>query len=299
LKLIRRALRASVPILAIAALVPTTALAASDLSITITETADPVVEGTAFNYVIKVANAGPDPANGVQVIDRLPDQVSFVKAVAPGGGACTLEGKAVTCNLGALTTGKSASSRIRVKPTVAGIVDNTARVSSDDPDPAHENNSATATTTFLTALTCAGKRATIVGTEGNDPIIGTDRRDVIVALGGDDLIQALGGNDFVCGGAGNDRVESEGGVDTTRGGSGDDSLRGGSGDDDVRGGGGSDTAQGGSGNDMVKGLGGNDLLKGLGGSDLLTGGGGNDSLSGGGGSDACRGGGGRDRERSC
>jgi hypothetical protein len=54
---------------------------------------------------------------------------------------------------------------------------------------------------------CHGKRATIVGTPGDDRIVGTKRRDVIVARGGDDLISSGGGNDVVCAGAGRDRVD--------------------------------------------------------------------------------------------
>ena len=54
--------------------------------------------------------------------------------------------------------------------------------------------------------TCFGRRATLVGSSGNDVIEGTSRRDVIVAGAGNDVIRSLGGVDFVCGGAGNDRL---------------------------------------------------------------------------------------------
>jgi hypothetical protein len=87
---------------------------------------------------------------------------------------------------------------------------------------------------------CAGKRATRVGTTGKDVLKGTKRADVIAALGGDDTIKALAGNDLVCagkgrdtllGGAGKDRLKGEGGVDTLRGGPGKDELVGGPGKD--------------------------------------------------------------------
>ena len=87
---------------------------------------------------------------------------------------------------------------------------------------------------------CAGKRATRVGTPGKDDLKGTRRADVIVGLGGDDTIRALAGNDLVCagkgrdivhGGAGKDRLLGEGGVDTLRGGPGKDKLVGGPGKD--------------------------------------------------------------------
>lgn len=55
---------------------------------------------------------------------------------------------------------------------------------------------------------CFGRRATILGSPGDDRIEGTRRRDVIVALGGDDVVIGLGEADYVCGGAGDDRVRS-------------------------------------------------------------------------------------------
>ena len=66
--------------------------------------------------------------------------------------------------------------------------------------------------------TCAGERATMVGTARADDLSGTDRRDVIVGGAGDDVINGRGGNDLICGG---------GDADELRGGLGDDSLRGG------------------------------------------------------------------------
>ena len=54
--------------------------------------------------------------------------------------------------------------------------------------------------------TCFGRRATLVGTSGDDEIFGTSKTDVIVALGGDDVVRARGGDDYVCGGPGDDRL---------------------------------------------------------------------------------------------
>jgi len=68
------------------------------------------------------------------------------------------------------------------------------------------------------AVTCGGKRATIVGTKRADRLHGTAGADVIAALGGNDSVSALGRADVVCGGAGRD---------TLRGGAGRDRLFGG------------------------------------------------------------------------
>jgi Ca2+-binding RTX toxin-like protein len=71
---------------------------------------------------------------------------------------------------------------------------------------------------------CAGKRATIVGTERRDNIVGTRRSDVIVTLGGDDTVDGMRGNDRICTGADRDMVLESHGDDTTDGGSGLDTL---------------------------------------------------------------------------
>jgi Ca2+-binding RTX toxin-like protein len=65
--------------------------------------------------------------------------------------------------------------------------------------------------------TCAGERATLVGTARPDNLVGTPGRDVIVGRAGDDVIHGRGGRDLICGG---------GDADELRGGPGDDSLRG-------------------------------------------------------------------------
>lgn len=66
--------------------------------------------------------------------------------------------------------------------------------------------------------TCAGHRATIVGTPGNDTIRGTRRADVIVAGAGNDTVRGLGGDDRICGGPGADRLFGGAGRDRLYGG---------------------------------------------------------------------------------
>ena len=96
-------------------------------------------------------------------------------------------------------------------------------------------------TTSTPAGACAGKTATIVGTEGADTLVGTSGPDVIAALGGNDTARGLGGNDLICGGAGKDRLIGGGGKDRLLGERGKDILRGGGGRDLCKGGKGNDT----------------------------------------------------------
>jgi len=87
---------------------------------------------------------------------------------------------------------------------------------------------------------CAGRRATIVGTRGNDVLTGADGQDVIAGLGGKDKLSGLGNNDVLCGGPGKDtllggkgkdKLFGQGGKDTLIGGKGKDKLVGGPGKD--------------------------------------------------------------------
>lgn len=60
---------------------------------------------------------------------------------------------------------------------------------------------------------CGGKRATILGSAGDDTLTGTRHQDVIVSLSGDDTITGRGGKDIICAGAGKDTVKGNGGAD--------------------------------------------------------------------------------------
>jgi uncharacterized repeat protein (TIGR01451 family) len=251
------------PLLAvgIAALLPSSAAAATaDLSIDKTDSPDPVSVGAPLTYVVTVSNAGPDTANGVQVVDDLDSQVDFVSAAA-SQGTCDQQGKKVTCALGALAIDGTASVTINVTPKKEGQISNTATVTTTDTDSNSANDTATETTTVVPQAggpSCGGKAATIVGTEGDDTIVGTEQRDVIAVLGGNDVVQGLHGKDIICGGAGDDTIKGKADDDLLKGGSGNDVIRGGGGNDSLRGGGGNDQLFGGGGNDTCRGGGGSD-----------------------------------------
>lgn len=257
---------------------------AVDLSLTMSDSPDPLAGGQPLSYTLTVTNHGPDTAQGVAITDALPGTVNFVSA-SPSQGEC-LDSDTVTCNLGGLGVGGSATVTLVVSPRSAGTLTNTASVASDKADPSPANNTASAITT-VTAPLCFGRPATIFGTDGNDLIFGTDGNDVIAALGGDDSINGLGGHDRICGGEG---------ADTVIGGSGNDRLSGGAGPDKLYGGQGRDRISGGSGNDRLSGGTGKDRLSGGRGKDRLDGGPSVDTLRGGSGRDLCRNG---ERQQAC
>src|SRR5919106_4815545 len=232
----------------------------TDLSIEKTDSPDPIARGNNVVYTITVRNVGANDASGVVVTDALPasKDADFV-SVSSTAGTCQRTGTTVTCQLGQLNAGTTATVTIVVRAKQDGTLSNTATVASpDDTNPA--NNTATATTTVTKPGQGVGKKGqpscaapTIIGTAGDDVITGSDRADVIVTLAGNDQVLALGGKDLVCTGAGFDLV---------RGGLGGDILKGGSDGDRLIGNAGGDRLKGKAGRDLLKGKAGNDVLNG-------------------------------------
>jgi uncharacterized repeat protein (TIGR01451 family) len=131
-----------------------TANGGADLSITKSDSPDPVASGAPLTYTITATNDGPQDATGVTVIDPLPSNVIF-KSVSSTQGPCARStGKkndpkngTVTCTVGSLVSGASATITIVVTPTKAGTISNTATVTGTPSDPDTSNNAATGTTT--------------------------------------------------------------------------------------------------------------------------------------------------------
>lgn len=128
----------------------------ADLAISKTDSPDPVTVGSNLTYTITVTNNGPGAATGVTVTDPLPKTVTFVSAT-PSQGACTGT-STVSCGLGSLANGGSATVTIVVTATKTAVLSNTAIVAANERDPDPSNNSATQRTTVnpqLTALSPA------------------------------------------------------------------------------------------------------------------------------------------------
>lgn len=127
---------------------------AARLSVTKTDSPDPVTAGSSLSYRIRVSNAGPGTAANVTLFDP-PGRVTFVSA-STSQGTCSWASYAVRCALGQMSRGMAATVDIVVKPQNAGTLSNTVTVYSPTPDPNSRDNSATATTTVQAPPTGTG-----------------------------------------------------------------------------------------------------------------------------------------------
>jgi uncharacterized repeat protein (TIGR01451 family) len=119
----------------------------ADLSVEKSDSKDPAPTGRNLTYTLTVTNNGPDAALNVQVTDPLPAGMDFVSATA-SGGSCGLFGGTVLCSIGGLVDGASVTFQIVVTPRQAGLIQNTATVSSSTGDPVLGNNTVSETTSI-------------------------------------------------------------------------------------------------------------------------------------------------------
>jgi uncharacterized repeat protein (TIGR01451 family) len=131
--------------LAVAA-VPAGAAPAADLSVTLTRT--PVLGQASVDpitFTAVVTNNGPASAQQVTFVDPLSDVYADVKGVSTTAGSCETEPfRQITCSLGTLASGASATVTMRLLINESGYVTDSAAVISATGDPDDSNNVATA-----------------------------------------------------------------------------------------------------------------------------------------------------------
>lgn len=233
-----------------------------DLRVALTSSPNPLASLVRLRYTATVSNVGISRAASVSLAATLPDGVTFL-AVVPSQGSCT---SAVSCTLGTIDPGASATVAIDVQPTKVGSLVASASAATTDLDPIPGDNAASTTTTVFQAPEPSPpvppvppaappepSRCTITGSEGKDLLRGTAGKDVICGLGGNDTLVGLGGDDVLEGGAGKDVLRGGLGKDRLVGGPGADVLDGGKGADRLLGGAGADVLDGGPGKDDLQG----------------------------------------------
>jgi len=122
-----------------------TATETADLSVTQSDSPDPVFVGNTATYVITVTNAGPDTAPAVRLSEEIPEAVNVsLNTVTSSVGACAaIFSYGVSCQLGDLGSGSSATVTVTVNvasfatPTT---ITSTVGVASNISDPVGANN---------------------------------------------------------------------------------------------------------------------------------------------------------------
>jgi uncharacterized repeat protein (TIGR01451 family)/fimbrial isopeptide formation D2 family protein len=123
-----------------------------DVTITKSASSTSVSAGDQVTFTLTATNNGTVTANDVQVTDILANGLTITAATWSNGnasGSCTVNGQSVTCDVGSLGGGQSATVTIAVTATTATCpsISNTAHVSASNEDEnATDNNDSQAVT---------------------------------------------------------------------------------------------------------------------------------------------------------
>lgn len=132
-----------------------------DVAVSLAAAPNPATQNAVLTYTATVSNFGTQTAAGVSLSDALPLGANFVSAVA-SQGSCN--GTAVvTCALGDLASGASATVQIVVTPTVTGTLSNSVSVMGLDVDVNTVNNSTSASVVVNAPVVAADLSVTLTG----------------------------------------------------------------------------------------------------------------------------------------
>jgi len=120
-----------------------TILSGADLVIKISDTPDPTNINSHVTYTLIVTNVGPESASGITVSNTLPNNATLISCV-PSQGTWTENAGVVSCQIGILNRGETASITLVESFPVPALVTNIAVVTGGiTVDPQEENNIAT------------------------------------------------------------------------------------------------------------------------------------------------------------
>jgi uncharacterized repeat protein (TIGR01451 family) len=167
-----------------------TAGAGIDLSITKTDSPDPVVAGTNLTWTITLENPGPGPVVLPTIEDTLPPGTTFVSFTAPFGWFTTTPPVGGTGTVTAVNSPVDPGSYVFTLVVQVGagvapgtVITNSATVTAQTTDPEQSNNSATAATTVAAAATPAASLADAAMPEptGTSPVIALGMAALLLA----------------------------------------------------------------------------------------------------------------------
>lgn len=120
----------------------------SDLGISGAFAADVIGTGDQDTLSLNIVNNGPTDATSTRVVTQLPSGLSF--KVSASGSTCAAGGGTVTCDVGTVAAGQSATVAFTVTASAnSGTLKVTSSVSSDKSDPDMSNNTMTSAVSVL------------------------------------------------------------------------------------------------------------------------------------------------------
>jgi uncharacterized repeat protein (TIGR01451 family) len=139
--------------------ISTAVVRVSDMSVTLADSVDPVSAGQTVSYTVSVSNAGPSHADNVIASFKPPGAGTTVSTVPPGCVFAAGPG-VYNCNVGTLTVGGAATTRVFVVTVPPGTANGTAlvtqaAVSSDSTEGAAGGESVSQGTTVQTGADLA------------------------------------------------------------------------------------------------------------------------------------------------
>ena len=112
---------------------------AADLIVIQNVNPNPAALGEPLTLLLTVTNAGPGAATAVQLTDTLSGAFTLL-GVTNSQGNATTNASGVTCQVGDLPVGATATVQIQVLPEAVGLIGNTAIVTANEADPDLSNN---------------------------------------------------------------------------------------------------------------------------------------------------------------
>ncbi|MGH9554373.1 MAG: DUF11 domain-containing protein [Terriglobales bacterium] len=144
----------------------TDAVVAADLTVTKVDDADPVAVNATVTYTLVVTNAGGLQADNVTLSDTFSGATTGNANAMTTQGTCNVAGfPMITCDLGTLAAAAFATITITVQAQAAGIITNTASVTTSSLEPNTANNMDVETTAVGSADV-----AMISKTDSADPV---------------------------------------------------------------------------------------------------------------------------------
>jgi uncharacterized repeat protein (TIGR01451 family)/CSLREA domain-containing protein len=122
----------------------------ADMAVGVRDHPDPARVGAALTYAVVVTNTGPDTASGVVLTDTFSISATF-GAATPSQGSCAGTATFV-CRLGSMPSGGHATLTLKLTPTAAGTITDTATTDVNEFDGFEANNTAAETTAVLWGL---------------------------------------------------------------------------------------------------------------------------------------------------